>query len=248
MPTIAGLASFSDGTTAIAAPVNANFAEIKNTVNAFGMFTDVARTVTAVQTFSVAPVCSAGLTVSASGITVTGNSTITGTLGGVSTLTCTTVTATNLGGTLSTAAQPNVTSLGTLTSLSVSGVPAFSALDLTRGSGTDYALFFNPSAGNSQVHIKNSTILTIDNAAETLNMASFDVANGRVKFGITSSVDTKIGDVIATDANTGFAFIPFCSGAATGSPTLGAGALVLDISNNRLYCYTGSAWKYASLT
>lgn len=56
------------------------------------------------------------ITVSSGGITVTGNSTITGTLGGVTTL-----TATTLGGTLSTAAQPNVTSVGTLTSLTVSG-------------------------------------------------------------------------------------------------------------------------------
>ena len=56
------------------------------------------------------------------GIAVTGNSTIAGTLGSVTTLTCTTVTATNLGGTLSTAAQANVTSVGTLTALTVSGV------------------------------------------------------------------------------------------------------------------------------
>lgn len=110
------------------------------------------------------------LTVSAGGITVTGNSTITGTLGGITGLTVagnitlsgasrniiqgttnfsirnnannadnllitdagaitvrstisgvTTLTATTLAGTLSTAAQPNVTSLGTLTSLTVNG-------------------------------------------------------------------------------------------------------------------------------
>lgn len=60
--------------------------------------------------------------VTSGAITATGNSTITGTLGGVTTLTCTTVTATNLGGTLTTAAQANVTSLGTLTALTVSGV------------------------------------------------------------------------------------------------------------------------------
>lgn len=85
-------------------------------------------------------VTAGGLTVSAGtttvgaltsgAITATGNSTITGTLGGVTTLTCTTVTATNLGGTLTTAAQANVTSLGTLTALTVSGV---SILRLTGG-------------------------------------------------------------------------------------------------------------------
>jgi hypothetical protein len=50
------------------------------------------------------------------GISVTGNSTITGTLGGITTL-----TATTLAGTLSTAAQTNITSVGTLSSLTVSG-------------------------------------------------------------------------------------------------------------------------------
>lgn len=52
-------------------------------------------------------------------LTVTGNSTITGTLGGITTL-----TATTLAGTLSTAAQANVTSLGTLTALTVVGSTA----------------------------------------------------------------------------------------------------------------------------
>lgn len=53
-----------------------------------------------------------GLTVASGGITVTGASTITGTLGGITTL-----TATTLAGTLSTAAQASVTSLGNLTGL-----------------------------------------------------------------------------------------------------------------------------------
>ena len=42
--------------------------------------------------------------------------------GTVNTLTITTITATNLGGTLSTAAQTNITSVGTLTSLTLSGM------------------------------------------------------------------------------------------------------------------------------
>lgn len=58
-----------------------------------------------------------GLTVAAGGITVTGNSTVTGTLSGITTL-----TATTLAGTLSTAAQPNITGVGTLTALNLSGL------------------------------------------------------------------------------------------------------------------------------
>jgi hypothetical protein len=62
-----------------------------------------------------------GLTVSSGGITVTGNSTITGTLGGITTLTATTVSASSVAGTLTTAAQTNITSVGTLSSLTTSG-------------------------------------------------------------------------------------------------------------------------------
>lgn len=74
---------------------------------------------------------STGLTVSAGGIVVTGNSTITGTLGGV-----TTFTATTLVGTLSTAAQTNITSLGTLTALAMGGTLTMGANTLALASST----------------------------------------------------------------------------------------------------------------
>ena len=51
-----------------------------------------------------------------------------GNISSVGTLTATNVNATNIGGTLTTAAQPNVTSLGTLTALNVAGNVSASAL------------------------------------------------------------------------------------------------------------------------
>lgn len=63
--------------------VKADFATIRDTVNTYAVFIDVARTITAVQTFSATPVFNAG-------VTVVGNSTITGTLGGITVLTITT--------------------------------------------------------------------------------------------------------------------------------------------------------------
>jgi hypothetical protein len=67
-----------------------------------------------------------GLTVSASGITVTGASTITGTLGGITTL-----TATTLAGTLSTATQNSVTTMTALVT-----VGALNAGSITSGFGS----------------------------------------------------------------------------------------------------------------
>lgn len=65
MGTINALISFSASTTIRAADVNSNFTEIRDKVNTYAVLTDVARTITAVQTFSATPVFSAGVTVSA---------------------------------------------------------------------------------------------------------------------------------------------------------------------------------------
>lgn len=62
------------------------------------------------------------------------------------------------------------------------------------------------------------------------------------------------GDIILNDStsvpttsNGGFLVIPFCFGAPTGSPN-SAGSLIYDLTNNKLYVYSGSAWKSVALT
>jgi hypothetical protein len=99
MTLIPAITTFTATTQAKAAEVNANFAAIRNTLNSYGLFTDVDRTITAALTFTPTvgvgitvttggiTITAGGLTVSAGGINVTGNSTITGTLTVTSTLT-----------------------------------------------------------------------------------------------------------------------------------------------------------------
>jgi hypothetical protein len=154
MSTIPSIPSWSDKDVLTHTALNTMVSSIRDTVNTYGMFTDVARTVTAVQTFSAAPVFSTGfgvagtITVSTGGIAVTGNSTIVGTLGSVTTLTCITVTATNLGGTVTTAAQASITSLGTLTALAVAG-----AVTVT----TAKATFAATAAGYASARLPHGT-------------------------------------------------------------------------------------------
>ena len=52
---------------------------------------------------------------------------------------------------------------------------------------------------------------------------------------------------IATTATSGFLYIPACAGAPTGVPTAFAGRvpLVVDSTNNKLYFYSGGAWRDA---
>lgn len=90
MPLIGALTTFSAGTKAKAAEVNSNFTIIRNAVNNFAVFKDVATTVSATLTFSAAPifgvgasVVAGGISIAAGGISVVGNSSIVGTLGGL---------------------------------------------------------------------------------------------------------------------------------------------------------------------
>ena len=52
------------------------------------------------------------------------------------------------------------------------------------------------------------------------------------------------GAVLATNATTGFLYIPTCAGTPTGVPVAQTGtvALVYDTTNHKLYIYDG-AWK-----
>lgn len=54
-----------------AAPHNSNYANLRQTVNDYVVFKDLAATIEAVHTYSARPVYNAGLTVAASGLTVT---------------------------------------------------------------------------------------------------------------------------------------------------------------------------------
>jgi hypothetical protein len=239
MPTIAGLASLTGGTTAFAAPVSANFTEIRDTVNAFGMFTDVARTVTAVQTFSATPVCSAGISITgnltmataasrlvpgatsfavrnnANGednllVSDAGNVTVRGTLTSTGTIT----------GTLATAAQPNVTSVGSLTALTMAGNLTFSGASRKIVSGATALLFRNSVDSLTWLQYTDSGNVTIGGGA-------YDVFAGN--------------QTAATNAGEGFLRVPQTAGTPTG--VAGAGAIVYDSANEKLYYRNGSAWK-----
>lgn len=57
----------------------------------------------------------------------------------------------------------------------------------------------------------------------------------------------RVGQAIATDATNGFLYIPSCAGTPTGVPTAITGLcpLVVNSTNNKLYFYSGGAWRDA---
>jgi len=63
-----------------------------------------------------------------------------------------------------------------------------------------------------------------------------------------SQVVARLGlPTLSVSATVGFAYVPTCNGAPTGTPEdqPGLAALVVDVTNYRLYFFGGGAWRNA---
>src|SRR5215475_3154188 len=72
----------------------------------------------------------------------------------------------------------------------------------------------------------------------------------RVRLDSKGNIVTGIGTgAISVSATDGFLYPPSCAGTPTGTPTAysGSAPVVVDSSNNRLYLYSGSAWRDVGL-
>lgn len=146
-----------------------------------------------------------GLTVASGGITVTGNSTITGTLSGVTTL-----TATSVAGTLTTAAQPNITSVGTLTSLTVTTLTPTTVAGAANFTGTP------TFAAGLTVNAQNTNNIYLGTDGTTAKTVS-DTRGWLIIPYVTSKPSVNL--------------------AATANAT---SAMCYDPSNKKMYMYSGS--------
>jgi hypothetical protein len=91
--------------------------------------------------------------------------------------------------------------------------------------------------------------IAVDNSdSDSLSInASHEANNGTaIKITTARSVQTGIPS-LATNATDGFLYIPACAGTPTGTPTAvtGMAPLVVDSTNNKLYFYSGGAWRDA---
>jgi hypothetical protein len=119
------------------------------------------------------------------------------------------VFATRLSGTLSTAAQPNVTLLGTLTSLSVSGN--------IQGGTNIGAIGFVSAAGNvvggnvtALANVSSGNILTTGTVSATGNVTgNYFIGNGSQLTGISTSSNANLAVLTRDD---GVVYFPITSG------------------------------------
>jgi len=62
------------------------------------------------------------------------------------------------------------------------------------------------------------------------------------------TVAERIGQPsLATDATTGFLYVPTCAGTPTGTPATqtGLAPMIVDDTNHRLYFWSGGVWRNA---
>lgn len=66
---------------------------------------------------------------------------------------------------------------------------------------------------------------------------------------IVARIGASDGVELATDATTGFLYIPSCPGTPTGTPEAQGDLvpMVVDSTNNRLLFYSGGAWRAVGL-
>jgi len=220
-----------------------------------------------------------GLTVTAGGITSSGtaafaNVTASGTLGvtGASTLaavSCTTLAASGaITGTLGTAAQTNITSLGTLTALTISGT-----LTLSNASPLSLAATAKFVVGATAFSIKDSgdgvtafgitgtgtaTAVVLNGGSSGSITATGNNGNSVILSGGNSRLVATSGVVLlgtdgtnpATASTTvNLPCMPYVSTPPSGSLGSGkVGAFCMEPGDNKLWIWSGSAWKYATLT
>lgn len=256
MPIVPALPTFTANTLAVAEDITTALTNIRDTVNTYGVLTDVARTVTVTHTytasqtftggFSAGAACTistggltltaGGLTVSADGITVTGNSTITGTLGGVTTLTATTGAFTTLSGAVNFSGTPTYGAGLTVTT----GTCTFPTLNVTTLYPTDAQV---PAAGSGMT-FKG----TVANGAK--QFLTWVDAQARVQVGIGAAAIVLGQDsALAAISSIGFVHLVAIADTPTGTPTATGGVpLCFDTTNNRLWAYHTSDWHYVAFT
>jgi hypothetical protein len=62
-----------------------------------------------------------------------------------------------------------------------------------------------------------------------------------------SNIVAGASAALATTATNGFLYVPTCAGTPTGTPTAitGMAPIVVNTTNNKLYFYSGGAWRDA---
>jgi hypothetical protein len=131
--------------------------------------------------------------------------------------------------------------------ISVGNAPT-QVLNLYRTGSTQTVM----AVGNSNTGL-NGTYFGVDTAgnaiiSQTQAFAMTFSVNGLPRLTISAAGNPSIGaGAVATTATDGFLYVPTCAGTPTGTPTTvtGFAPIVVNTTNNKLYFYSGGAWRDA---
>lgn len=189
MPHIGSITTFTPGTKIQSSQVNTNFSTIRDAVNNYCVFSDVAITISAANTFSALQTFTAGLTLSgSSNLSVAGTSTLTG--------------ATTVGSTLGVTGAVTMSSTAAITgNTTVGGTLGVTGV-LTATGGVVGALTGNVTGnltGNSAgTHtgavVGNASTATTLATARAINGVNFD---GSAAITVTAAAGTLTGSALA---------------------------------------------------
>lgn len=103
-------------------------------------------------------------------------------------------------------------------------------------SGSVHTHYIKDSEGDQRIEIAPTAGVYIkDDSAVT-------------RFGVDSNgVSLGNGSAIATTATVGHVKLPICAGPPTGVPGVGDGACVYDTTNNRIYVYNATVWRFVAV-
>ena len=138
--------------------------------------------------------------------------------------------------------QTSTTNGATLLQVLPNGTGILSQLNYFNNSDPTNACFLQTGASNTQGYIQTAvtgtgTILPLRLLVNNLGCIDISTA-GNITFGPQTSA-------LATNATNRFLYLQGCNGTPTGTPTSinGHSPLVVDLTNNLFYYYSGSAWR-----
>lgn len=114
---------------------------------------------------------------------------------------------------------------------------------ITASAGQD--LYIDPTLGGG------TNLIIVDNKWPAADGAANQVLTTDGAGNLSFTTISKIGSPApATDATTGFGYIPVTTGTPTGTPTAisGYAPIVADSGGNKLWVYIGGLWKSITLT
>jgi hypothetical protein len=108
-------------------------------------------------------------------------------------------------------------------------------------------ILVNEAAGAYEVRLGVDTANT--GWVGSVNSTNFAVkTSGTIRLWFPFGGGVAVGiTALATNATNGFLYVPACAGTPTGTPTSNTGTapIVVDTTNNKLYFYSGGAWRDA---